>query len=111
MSVFLFSIMLNTKSCPNAAPTNVDYNWNTVANNFAKEKITINQENQRERKKERGRRGWKQKGKRVHHKGVQSLMRDAKWGGAGQLLSDNKGEIIKTIMAGTRCEREASDLH
>lgn len=56
MSVFIFSIILNTKSCPNSAPTNVDYNWNTDAKNFTKGKISINQGKQsREKKKERER--------------------------------------------------------
>lgn len=32
-------------------------------------------------------------------------------GDAGQLLSDNKEDITKILVAGTRCEQEASDLH
>lgn len=54
MPVVLFSIIFNTKSGPNSAPRNVDYNRNTDANNFAKEKITLNQEKKSREKKRKG---------------------------------------------------------
>lgn len=60
--VFIFSMTLNTKSCPNLALTNADYNWNTDAKNFAEGKISINQEKQSRQKKRKGKkRDWRQR--------------------------------------------------
>lgn len=57
MSVFMLSIILNAKSCPNSAPTNVDYNWNTDAKKFYRGKNTYKTRKKQEReKKERERR-------------------------------------------------------
>lgn len=110
MSVFPFSIILNAKSCPNSAPTNVYYNWNTDANNFAKKKITVNQEKQSREKKRKGKEEVGDKrDKRTLERGEVTNER-CEVGDAGQLLSDNKKGIIKTIVAGTRCEQEISDL-
>lgn len=53
MSVFIFFIILNMKSCPSSAPTNVDYNWNTDAENFAEVKTNLSQEKQKIENKRR----------------------------------------------------------
>ena len=54
MSVFMLSIILNAKSCPNSAPTNVDYNWNADAKKFYRGKNTYKLGKSRREKKRKG---------------------------------------------------------
>lgn len=69
-----FSIILNTKSCPNSAPTNGGYNLAKGKNNSKP-----GREEQRGKKKRKGKKRLGTRGERACERGVKSLIRNGKW--------------------------------
>ena len=88
------------KSCPNSASTNVDYNQNTDAENFAEGKTNLNQEKQKTQNKRKGKEEIEtRENNRLERGDITNQKCEAV--GAGQLPSENE-EITKTIMAANK---------